>query len=108
MKWWNKVDKALQLNREVWFKGSYVALREKLEKERHDFDILWESNYTFKFHAHISMGTMASFMPICGYGELYSSKNEGATVQIRLYTKTRFEVYVLCFVVLIFMIGFFI
>lgn len=102
-KWWNKIDQALQLNKSISFDGSYQTLRNKLKEEKQGFNIIWESNYTFKFHAYLSVGTFSAFAPICGYGEVYSSKGSGEIVQIKLYTKTRFEVYCFFFTALIFL-----
>lgn len=106
LKWWNKVDQALQLDKSITFEGSYQALRNKLKEEKCDFNVIWESNYTFQFHAYISIGTLAAYKPICGYGKLYSSKGERDKVEIRLFTKTRLEVYFFLCTAIIFMIGF--
>ena len=103
MNWLNRINRLAQIEENFVFKGSYIGLRELLRAEKEDFDILWESNYTFQFHAFTSIGTMRG-LRINGYATVYSSKEEENQVQITLYTKTRLEIYFFFVGMLIFML----
>lgn len=104
MSWLDRINRNVQIEERLVFKGDYIALRDRLRTEKQHFDILWESNYTFQFHAYLSVGTMMG-LRINGYATVYSSKKEDNQVQVTLYTKTRLEVYFFLAGTFIFMIG---
>jgi hypothetical protein len=103
MSWLDRINRSVQIEEILVFNGNYIALQELLRAEKEDFDVLWESNYTFQFHAFTSIGTMRG-LRINGYATVYSSKEEENQVQITLHTKTRLEIYFFLVGMLVFML----